>query len=101
MDVNALKRNEIEYELRLRDWSSDQLTDQNVDQLRKLLRGHLASENCNRSTVELSNSIGFEEDCEQLALSLQDIANLIAETAKPFHEKFCKRVNSRLNHIAN
>lgn len=57
MEIYALRKSEICYELKLRGWSISQLDNKSTDELRKSLRGHINAEQGNRSISELQNNI--------------------------------------------
>ena len=101
MDVYSLKKAEIIYELGLRGWSDESITNKNTDELRKLLRGHLSSEKANRSICEVQNDMLFDLDSVKLLESIRDLAKIISECIRPFPDAFRNRVSTRMIHVSN
>ena len=55
MDIHALRKHELFYELKLHGWTSALLENKSTDDLSKLLRGHINAEHGNRSICDLHN----------------------------------------------
>ena len=101
MDVNALRKVEIHYELQTRGWSAVEVSSKTLDELRKTLRGHYAAERGNRSICEINNEIPFDVDAEQLFDSVTDITKVLEDADKPLTEALRRRLGSRMAHVAN
>ncbi|HJY21340.1 MAG TPA: hypothetical protein VJ279_00560, partial [Hanamia sp.] len=100
MEIYALRKSEICYELKLRGWSISQLDNKSTDELRKSLRGHINAEQGNRSISELQNNIPFEEDVEELLLNVRDIYKIVSESPRPFALNLRNRIVSRMTHVS-
>ena len=100
MEIYALRKSEICYELKLRGWSISQLDNKSTDELRKSLRGHINAEQGNRSISEFQNNIPFEEDVEELLLNVRDIYKIVSESPRPFALNLRNRIVSRMTHVS-
>ena len=101
MDVYALRKFELEYELQLRGWASSNVSAKTADELRKNLRGHLLSEKGNRSISDHVNEMPFELDSEKLTESLNDIRKVFNEADKPLSDAIRHRLVARMSHVSN
>lgn len=97
MDPQALKVEELDYELAIRNLKPQG----NVDTKKKILRGVLSQESADRSFQGLTeHPFSFEDDVKGVEGTLQDLKNIIGDFTGTKQDPTFKRVSARLKHVS-